>query len=153
MRFALDTEFNESQGSIILISIGIKAEDGREYYAVSSDFKEADCNNWVKDNVLPRLANTERISNKQIADEIVKFVGENPEFWGYYCDYDWVVFCWLYGCMIDLPDGFPMYCHDLKQEIDRLNLEISQPENSAIHNALMDAIWIAKTCRFIGAWR
>lgn len=74
-------------------------------------------------------------SNKQIADEIHKFViyksdehrtncclgFENaikPEFYGYYADYYWVVFCWLFGRMIDLPKGFPMYCIDLKQMLD-----------------------------------
>ena len=42
----------------------------------------------------------------------------NPEFYGYYCDYDWVVFCWLFGKMIDLPKGFPMFAFDLKQTLD-----------------------------------
>lgn len=44
---------------------------------------------------------------------------EKPEFYAYYADYDWVVFCWLFGRMIDLPNAFPMYCKDLKQELDR----------------------------------
>lgn len=42
-----------------------------------------------------------------------------PEFYGYYCDFDWVVFCWLFGKMINLPSGFPMYCIDLKQVLDK----------------------------------
>jgi len=33
-------------------------------------------------------------------------------------DYDWVLFCSLFGRMIDLPKGFPMYCIDLKQTLD-----------------------------------
>ncbi len=41
-----------------------------------------------------------------------------PEFYGYYADYDWVIFCWIFGKMIDLPNGFPMYCRDLKQMLD-----------------------------------
>lgn len=41
-----------------------------------------------------------------------------PEFYAYYADYDWVVFCWIYGLMIDLPKGFPFYCRDLKQMLD-----------------------------------
>jgi hypothetical protein len=44
----------------------------------------------------------------------------NPEFYGYYSDYDWVVFCWLFGRMNDLPKGFPMYCRDLKQMLDEV---------------------------------
>lgn len=42
----------------------------------------------------------------------------DPEFYAYYADYDWVVFCWLFGRMIDLPKGFPKYCIDLKQVMD-----------------------------------
>ena len=83
-------------------------------------------------------------TNKQIAEEIVQFVDArwieegnvskgfmypggtsieevkttNVQFYGYYSDYDWVVFCWLFGKMIDLPKGFPMYCIDLKQILD-----------------------------------
>ena len=74
-------------------------------------------------------------SNKQIAEEIKHFVANRPvnarkeqwildydtkdvQFYGYYSNYDWVVFCWLFGKMIDLPKGFPMYCIDLKQILD-----------------------------------
>lgn len=38
-----------------------------------------------------------------------------PEFYADYCSYDWVVFCWLFGKMIDLPKGWPMYCNDIQQ--------------------------------------
>lgn len=41
-----------------------------------------------------------------------------PVFIGYYCDYDWVLFCSLFGKMIELPEGFPMFCIDLKQMLD-----------------------------------
>lgn len=42
----------------------------------------------------------------------------NPKFYAYFADYDWVVFCWLFGKMINLPKGFPKYCIDLKQMLD-----------------------------------
>lgn len=67
-------------------------------------------------------------TNKQIAKEIKEFVGydlpeyhlngNTPKFYGYFADYDWVAFCWLFGRMMDLPKGFPMYCIDLKQVLD-----------------------------------
>ena len=63
-----------------------------------------------------------------------------PEFYGYYADYDWVVFCWLFGSMIDLPKEWPMYCKDLKQILDDLKLD-SIPQSISEHNALVDAIW------------
>ncbi len=49
---------------------------------------------------------------------LLAFFGKEPEIYGYYADYDWVLLCSLFGRMIDLPKGFPMYCIDLKQIID-----------------------------------
>jgi len=77
-------------------------------------------------------------TNKQIAKDIRNFIAcENinkggmtmlgdyypndpvyPVFYADYCNYDWVVFCWLFGKMIDLPIGYPMYCRDLRQMLD-----------------------------------
>lgn len=59
-------------------------------------------------------------SNDQIASEIKDFVIKNtessfPKFYGYYADYDWVLFCSLYGKMINLPIEFPYFCYDIKQ--------------------------------------
>src|SRR5260370_5135562 len=43
-----------------------------------------------------------------------------PEIWTYYGSYDWVVFCQIFGKMVDLPSGFPMYTRDIKQFCDML---------------------------------
>lgn len=64
-----------------------------------------------------------------------------PEFWAYYADYDWVVFCQLFGTMMDLPDGFPMYCRDIKQECDRLGNPRLPRQGKGEHDALADAEW------------
>ncbi len=99
-------------------------------------------------------------SNKQIAKEIVDFVNPKclqdlksglwpdmkevethnpdkygnaqPEFYGYYADYDWVLFCSLFGRMIDLPKGFPMYCKDLKQLLDEKAMRMTSKEATAL---------------------
>jgi len=65
---------------------------------------------------------------------------DKHRFYGYYSDYDWVVFCQLFGRMINLPKGFPMFCLDLKQEMDRLGAsDTIKPSNSNEHDALADA--------------
>jgi len=69
-----------------------------------------------------------------------------PEFYGYYSAYDWVVFCWIFGRMIELPKGFPMYCIDLKQMMDDVGACKSDPnfpyqDKRTEHNALEDARW------------
>lgn len=204
MKYFLDTEFIEGvqtygnpilefwlgqkqvpKPTIDLISIGLVAEDDRQYYAISKDFNLKEAWNrydiekdfgkpqglgdkkvyWLRENVLKSIFDewnkyshhsfTYRNmkycikcigkTNKQIAEEIKEFckpieghiylastdsyeqvnigrpntivpakywtetIGKRtaPEFYGYYCDYDWVVFCWLFGKMIDLPKDFP----------------------------------------------
>tara|TARA_R110000851_G_scaffold44245_3_gene108926 strand:- start:1911 stop:2858 length:948 start_codon:yes stop_codon:yes gene_type:complete len=142
-----------------------------------------------------KLLNRYGKSNNEIAEEIIEFCGkpimditqkefeqgkeakwniEQPVFYAYYADYDWVVFCWLFGRMIDLPKGFPMYCKDLKQMLDDKqkyfnDLHISKsrrkgykmkpqylieeddnyPNQENEHNALDDAKWNKKLYQFI----
>lgn len=40
------------------------------------------------------------------------------KLYAYYSSYDHVALCWIFGKMIELPDGFPMYTTDLKQIMD-----------------------------------
>lgn len=273
MKYFLDTEFNEgfkkpfkwlprignfnkAYHFIELISIGIVAEDGRTYYAISKDLDVSAAYNkydvipfltaknhstndireyWLRDNVLkpifysfykPSLTNIHHVydmslsrmksvfrnqgkSRKKIAEEIFNFVnpdlgfhvsaynnselkaggrldthfgshnvemfGEHflaqPEFYAYYGDYDWVVFCSLFGKMIDLPKGFPIYCRDLKQTLDEKALSYddrymdgkenlstrlsylkgkdSYPKQKNEHNALEDAKWNYELYKFL----
>lgn len=144
MRYYIDTEFAESPGQLDLISIGIVAEDGREFYAVAADgWDPQRCHPWVREHVLPNLGAASRLSRTEIRDAILAFVGEDiPEFWGYYADYDWVVFCWIFGAMIDLPSGWPKYCRDLKQAADHAGVRL--PHSNDEHNALGDALDIAR---------
>lgn len=82
------------------------------------------------------------IDGKYIEQNVYDFELKNaPEFWADYAAYDWVVFCQLFGKMIDLPKSFPMYCNDIQQEFTRRKerIEIS---NSWEHNALSDAICV-----------
>ena len=81
-------------------------------------------------------------TNKQIAEEIKEFVfagagqkvkfDNSINFYAYYADYDWVVFAQLFGKMIDLPKGFPMYCKDLKQELDNKAESLTSAELSKL---------------------
>jgi len=233
MKNFIDTEFIESfhkpiygkrRHFIDLISIGIVAEDGQKYYAISSEYKEKDANPWVKENVLLSIrkeafdypAGLNAFSAayikpiKIIAEEIQKFIyrqvftdyisligdqrktvsaagfsdyeptqeqlnwifgkmpDSQPQFYGYYADYDWVLFCSLFGRMIDLPKGFPMYCRDLKQMTDewvekhitntglsfkeglqQLKDHPDYPKQTNEHNALDDATWNSKLYKFL----
>lgn len=154
MIYYLDTEFIEYPNSIHLISLGIVAEDGREFYAENYDADLSRANKWVKEFVIPATLWKKKLYTAPFAtdtkvygdiylikDRLLKFIGDDkPEFWGYFADYDWVVFCWLFGTMMDLPEGWPMFCRDLRQLAD----VIKKPDFAGPiteHNALEDARW------------
>ena len=143
MRIFFDCEFIEDGRTIELLSIGIVREDGATYYAEVAETDRSRACDWVKANVIPNLTGPV-LTRAQIAQDIVTFAGETPEWWAYYADYDWVALCQIYGRMIDLPDGWPMYCRDLRQHLDENGFaHISQPDSN--HNALDDAKWVRTT--------
>ena len=150
MRYFLDTEFIETgdmgKPTIDLISIGVVCEDGREYYAISNEFLEHLASDWVKENVIKQLPNSVNKpglwrDRATIRQDLLSFIGPEPEFWGYYADYDWVAFCWLFGNMIDLPKGWPKYCRDLKQMADMCGGIKFPKQQDGEHCALDDARW------------
>lgn len=144
MRFWFDTEFIEDGKTIDLLSIGIVSADGREYYAENVEANFHLAGDWVKQNVFPHLGKAVGAPKTRptIAREIVEFVGEKPEFWAYYASYDWVALCQLYGKMIDLPDGWPMFVRDVKQLCDMGNNQALLPlKLGGEHHALNDARW------------
>lgn len=99
------------------------------------------------------------------------FAKKDVDFYGYYADYDWVVFCWLFGTMMKLPEGFPWYCRDLKQimaekassykgwwmknaKTPKERLEMLQnhpkyPKQTNEHNALANARWNLELYKFL----
>lgn len=68
------------------------------------------------------------------SERIIRQGYTEPEFYAYYADYDWVVFCSLFGRMIDLPKGFPMYCIDLKQTMDEKAIELTDSTKRTQHH-------------------
>lgn len=248
MKYFIDTEFKEyfkqhkllgipvgyKTPTIDLISIGIIAEDGREFYALNKecDIKEVWGDEWLRCNVLlsiyqsslsgdiknrvdfsyqgmkyvfelrgktkneitqgiksfingskgndvdlnkviesitkcdcwnekyyPKEFEYIKIHNTHIPDATYgsgddgkgvkrnkSIIYNQPDFYAYYASYDWVVFCQLFGRMLDLPKGFPMYCKDLKQMMDDKGLDKDWkrkncPDPEGEHNALIDAKW------------
>ena len=166
MKYFVDTELIERGANhpLELISIALVAEDGREFYAISSEFDRRRANAFVGEHVLPHVdfrgepplssggsprRNWERsrvMRRCQIAAEILEFVGADgsPEFWGDCAAYDWVALCQLFGDMSCLPRGWPMFCRDIQQlraERGGQDLPTLPPEHGARleHHALYDA--------------
>jgi hypothetical protein len=148
----MDTEFIENGITIDLISIGLVREDGAEYYAESEECDLTKASDWVRNNVFPHLIG-DRKPRAVIAREVVAFVGKKPEFWGYYADYDWVVLCQLYGTMMDLPKGWPMFCLDIKQTCVSVGNPRLPEQGKGEHNALADARWNRTAWEFLMSLR
>jgi len=149
VRIYFDTEFIEDGWTIDLLSIGLVREDGATYYAEPAETDRSRASEWVQENVLPHLTGPSK-PRADIARELVEFAGPSPEFWAWYADYDWVALCQLFGTMMDLPGGWPMYCRDFKQVVDEQGLGELPPQTSQDgpeHHALSDARWLARVAQ------
>jgi hypothetical protein len=176
MRIYYDTEFVDNGRTIDLISIGMVAEDGREYYAVHrswSTIETASHHPWLRENVLPHLpvkgpdwiarhpldpwdeSHPDFVhvkTDQRLASEVEEFilVTPDPQLWAYYGAYDHVALAQLWGPMVKLPHGVPMFTCDLKQEAVRLGSPKLPDQAGNEHNALADARWNREVGRFLG---
>lgn len=158
MRLYIDTEFYENGPTvpIQLISIGIVSDsDGWEYYAENAEADLDNVSDWLKLNVVPHLKGPKK-SREAIKQDITDFIGKHhPEIWGYFADYDWVLFCQIFGRMIDLPENFPKYCMDLKQLMIHTRIGRSElpKQEGQEHHALEDARWNKRVYDFLSEKR
>ena len=171
-----DTEFSERgpEHPIELISLGACTLGGEEFYGGSLDYSYEGCNSWVKENVLPQLPQFTLLTTNGIfldpsraipddfwthrSDLAVKFqvwVDDicgpkgKPLFSAYYADYDHVCLCQLFGTMLDLPEGWPMWTFDLKQWCWMLGDPRLPKQHEGEHDALADARWNREVYRFL----
>jgi hypothetical protein len=172
MRYFYDTEFLENGKTIELISIGIVAEDGRELYLVNRDapWRKIRKHEWLMANVVPKLPqphgdwinhmpkrwlidfNSPYVrSRAAIAEAVERFLlGDqldrtDLELWADYGAYDHVVLCQLFGPMVALPPGIPMFTNDFQQALRRAGNPPLLRQVAGGHNALEDARYL-KTC-------
>lgn len=161
MDYFLDTEFQSlpSIEACKLISIGLVREDGKELHIINTDFNWLEANEWLKQNVLPKLylmPATVELPRTAIKDYILKWLENDPSprFIGMYADYDWFVFMNQFGELMEQPEQFPFCCYDIKQLADDIaeaqGLQTGKGKGLVIpidqdpkfeHNALYDARW------------
>ncbi len=156
MRHVIDTEFLDRGPTfpVELISLGIASEDGKTFYAVNENFDWREASPWLVKNVKPHLPHplsVERVlfTRKEIMEKLNKYFERDPQpqFWGYYADWDWLLFCHLWGGMLNTPKKFPHLCLDIEQ----YRIQVGMPklmyphQTTTEHNALNDALW-SKDC-------
>jgi hypothetical protein len=145
VRFFYDCEFIEDGVTIDLVSIGVVDEEGREFYAVSTEFAPQKAGPWVRQHVLSKLpAPSDQAwrSRAQIRQDLLRFVqrdGEDVELWAWFAAYDHVALAQLWGAMPALPRSLPRFTHDLRQRWEDVGRpKLPQPPPDA-HDALADA--------------
>ncbi|GAA3459010.1 polyadenylate-specific 3'-exoribonuclease AS [Saccharothrix longispora] len=148
MRFFYDCEFIEDGVTIDLVSIGVVDEEGREFYAVSTEFDPAKAGPWVRANVLNQLpppSSQVWRSRERIRNDLLEFLGgakanrDDIELWAWFAAYDHVALAQLWGPMPALPRSLPRFTRDLRQRWEDVGKpRLPQPPADA-HDALADA--------------
>lgn len=161
MNYFYDCEFKEDGKIIDLISIGMVAEDGREYYAVSNEFdtRRVARDEWLMNNVMTSIGHETFLvsdgqgmpvvmdlyitdpaakSKSEIARDIFDLLRQDsdPQLWAWYSAYDHVCLAQLWGRMVNMPDSVPMWTNDIKTligEVERRNgrLGVKMPQQPA----------------------
>ncbi len=135
--YAVSNEYNYKdadpwvQDNVIMPAYNYSVSGGQRMHLSERNFNKvigksnAQIANEVKYFVLKPYIDMWHNDYIQEAINFTAYLKESEiNFYGYYADYDWVLFCSLFGRMIDLPGGFPMYCRDLKEHIDVLSSKI-----------------------------
>ena len=149
-RYFYDCEFIEDGRIVDLVSIGVVDEQGREFYAVSTEFDPARAVPWVRRNVLDRLPSTGSPvwqSRLAIRDGLYEFLVEplrkgeadDLELWAWYAAYDHVALAQLWGPMPSLPREIPRFTKDLRQLWDDRGRPPLPAAAADRHDALVDA--------------
>jgi hypothetical protein len=144
-RYFYDCEFIEDGRTIELVSIGVIAQDGREFYAVSTDFDPESAGQWVRRNVLGKLpspSDPSWRSRSKIRDDLFEFLMAPRlpiELWAWYAAYDHVVLGQLWGAMPAMPREVPKLTKEIRQHWEVAGCPPIPEPGRDRHNALADA--------------
>ncbi|MEZ2661424.1 3'-5' exoribonuclease domain-containing protein [Aneurinibacillus aneurinilyticus] len=168
MKVFFDTEFTGLHKNTTLISIGLVAEDGRTFYAESTEYDKSQIDEWIQKNVLDNLLlndkrphyNNVDWDNVRMKDSLnqisimlsqwlAKF--EKVEMWSDCLAYDWVLLCDLFGHAFRIPKNVYYIPFDISTLFEAMSIDpdINREEYAGIagakHNALHDAL-VIKAC-------
>jgi len=163
MRLFLDTEFTGLHQSTTLISIGIKAANGKKFYAESTSYDPSQVDDWIKENVIDNLLfpneddkcvelgdytyvkGPEDVISVQLAKWLTQF--DKVEIWSDCLAYDLVLFNQLFGGALSVPDCVYYIYYDICTLFKMFGIDpdisreafIDKPIKGVKHSALYDA--------------
>ncbi|NCN89503.1 MAG: hypothetical protein GW936_08730 [Gallionella sp.] len=153
------TRFRDLEHEPKLISIGLVAEDGREFYAELTDtYQESDCSDFVLDVVRPLLDGSNKLQEAQLAVQLKDWIERlGADEVVLRCDapaYDWTFvvelfrFYGVWASNLRRKSGTVYFDSDRQIHRYQSALAMFWMDNQArMHHALVDA----RSMRF--AWR
>ena len=156
MKVFLDTEFTGLHQHTTLISLGLVAENGEEFYAEFTDYDKAQVNDWITENVINNLvgeAGGAVVGDKffiraKLSEWLAQF--DKVEIWSDCLSYDWVLFNQIFGHAFNIPSNvyyipFDICTLFMVALVDPdINREFFCGIDGKKHNALHDAKVIGK---------
>lgn len=156
MRVYLDTEFTQFTQPE-LISIGLAAEDGREFYAVMKSFPRQHCSAFVREVVLPIIEHwpSTTLDRSELRQSLKQWLNEAAEPLKIVCD-----FATDADLLIELIDGNTdhvlrkfnitgftvLSATQCEQITDALDSYFDEPRQWPRHHALEDARALRHAC-------
>ena len=142
------------------------AEEVKDFVIEKDAYETVVCPEFYYDDLGKRNAN-ERLQKGELVKTVQKLKQKSEiNLYGYYSAYDHVCLSWLFGKMMDLPEGFPKYTRDLKQIMDEyaekvpvafnmdeglkaMKFHQDYPKQENEHSAIHDARWNKKLHEFL----
>lgn len=168
MKVFFDLEFTGLHQRTTPISLAMRAQDGREFYAEFTDYDRAQVDEWVKTHVLENLILPDRMSEmagphgtsffqgdaQKVAEAARAWLGQlgRVQMVGDCLAYDWVLLCELLGGPRDLPENVVYIPVELCTvlEMCRIDPDVSReallgvmiyPGNQGLYRQLTDTRW------------
>ena len=174
MKIFFDTEFTGLRKDTTLISIGLVAENGEEFYAEFSDYNDCLVDAWIKENVIDNLYCTKGITDApnyyygtkwEIREYLENWLRQfsSVELVSDVCHYDMVLFIDIFGDAFSIPENVCPCCYDINQDIasyygisleeafDMSREKIIEDANIEISGDKHNALYDAKVISFIYA--
>lgn len=151
--YFINTEYIDLEQQMDLVSLALVAADGREFYAISTEFNPEHANTYVRTVVLPLLEPRHHpawMSRNQMRSALLAFIGKDiPTFWSWgAAPWDWMGMAQLFPLADRVPDGWSYTCFDVSLLAESLGLSLNPVDPSLpqlptdVHHALADARWI-----------
>lgn len=162
MDIFMDLEFTGLHQHTSIVSIGLVAENGMEFYAEFNDYDLSQVNEWLIENVFRNLTligqeynesngSVQMKNNKHfIAAELEEWFAQfdSVTIWSDTLAYDWILFCELFGGALHIPKNIYYIPMDIATLFltKGIDPDINRKDFSGVdgtqHNALDDAYMI-----------